>query len=62
MSSEVWMKPGGDLVLVEWNVCRCHPKDVIVTWGKGFYDAASYTNMNKSVFTRQKRKQGWERL
>jgi hypothetical protein len=45
--TEVWIKPWGDLVFVEWNACRCHPNNVCMTWGKGFYESGWYGDQNK---------------
>jgi hypothetical protein len=60
--AEIWMKPNGDLVLVEWNPCGCCPNDVMMTWGNGFYDAVSYGSENKSAWTKRLKRKGWERL
>lgn len=60
--TEVWMKPWGDLVQVEWNPCRCHPNDVTMTWGKKFNEAGWYGTQNKSVWTKHLMNRGWVRL
>jgi hypothetical protein len=59
---QIWMKPWGDLVLVEWNACGCHPNDVCMRWGKGFNDAGWYGSQNKSAWTKSLLRKGWERL
>lgn len=59
---EVWMKPDGDLVLITWNPCGCHPNDVIKTWGKKWGETVSYLNNSKRAHTKSLFKRGWERL
>lgn len=59
---EDWVDRQGKHVKVEWNACGCHPDQVTVTWGRGFYQAATYVGQNKSVFTKRYIKKGMTRV
>jgi hypothetical protein len=59
---ELWIKPNSELVIVEWNACRCHENDVCMTWGSKFGQAGWYGTQNKSAWNKQLKKCGWQRL
>jgi len=61
-TSEVWITRSADLVLVEWNACGCHPKDVCMQWGNKFREKGWYGSRNKSAWTKHLKRKGWERL
>jgi hypothetical protein len=58
---EKWLMPNGKTATVEWNPCRCHPRDVLVIWGRGMKNCGSYINQNKSTFTKWLKGRGWTR-
>jgi hypothetical protein len=60
--NEIWMNPRGELYLIEWNACRCHPNDLIKTWGKRHGESAWYGRQSKTATTRRLRNQGHVRL
>lgn len=57
---EIWMKPTGDLVAVQWNPCGCHPEDIMIEEDKKTVYCWIY--QNKSVVTKILKKRGWERI
>lgn len=62
MNRQVWLKPAGDLVVVEWNLCGCHPNDVSMIWGNRFGEAGFCGNQDKNAWARKLIRRGWERL
>jgi len=59
---EIWLDKSNKKILVEWNPCNCHPNDLLMVWGRGFRQAATYPNQNKSVWTKRLMKRGWKRI
>jgi len=59
---ELWETAGGFKERITWNPCNCHPNDVMREFGNNFKKAVSYTNQNKSAFTKWMKERGHKRL
>jgi hypothetical protein len=49
-------------VRLTWNPCNCHPTDLMKEYDRKFKKAVTYTNQNKSSWTKKMKKEGWKRL
>jgi hypothetical protein len=62
MTREVWLNSFGVIATAEFNPCGCCPGDLVLTWGKRFNQAASYSFYSEQLAREWLLKQGYEKL
>ncbi|RYZ84264.1 MAG: hypothetical protein EOP06_18375 [Proteobacteria bacterium] len=59
--TEIWYHEGRDQTyLVEWNPCRCHPNDTIITWGRKWKESGSFSWKDRAEF--ESYMKSWNRI